>query len=182
MRDRFLGVIYTLALVCLSTSNLPAQVNATATLQGTVTDKSGALIPNAEIKIANKNTGETRAATSNGSGLYSFNLLPAGTYEVKISMTGFSSADFQGVELAVSRTTTIDAELSPSQQATTVVVEAAAAAQLDLQKTDVSRPITPSEVENLPLNSRDFVNLAILAPGARPVTSYDPTKARYGVF
>ena len=42
--------------------------------------------------------------------------------------------------------------------------------------------ITPSEVENLPLDSRDFVNLAILAPGARPVTPYDPTKARYGVF
>jgi hypothetical protein len=182
MRDRFLCVVYTLALVCLSTSNLPAQVTATATLQGTVTDKTGALIPNAEIKITNKNTGETRAGTSNGAGLYSFNLLPAGTYEVKISMTGFAAADFQGVELAVARTTTIDAELSPSQQATTVVVEAAAAALVDLQKTDVSRPITPSEVENLPLNSRDFVSLAVLAAGARPVNSYDPTKARYGVF
>jgi hypothetical protein len=182
MRNRILCVVHTLALVCWSISNLPAQVTATATLQGTVTDKTGALIPNAEIKITNKNTGEARSATSNGAGLYSFNLLPAGTYEVKISMTGFAAADFQGVELAVSRTTTIDAELSPSQQATTVVVEAAAAALVDLQKTDVSRPITPSEVENLPLNSRDFVSLAVLAAGARPVNSYDPTKARYGVF
>ena len=51
-----------------------------------------------------------------------------------------------------------------------------------MQKTDVSLPITPSEVENLPLNGRDFVNLAILAPGARPVNSYDPTKTRIGVF
>src|ERR1700691_2346066 len=182
MRNRILCIVRTLALGCWSISNLPAQVTATATLQGTVTDKTGALIPNAEIKITNKNTGEARAATSNGAGLLSFNLLPAGTYEVKISMTGFSAADFQGVELAVSRTTTIDAELSPSQQATTVVVEAAAAALVDLQKTDVSRPITPSEVENLPLNSRDFVSLAVLAAGARPVNSYDPTKARYGVF
>ncbi len=53
---------------------------------------------------------------------------------------------------------------------------------VDTQKTDVGRAITPSEVQNLPLNGRDFVNLAILAPGARPVPSYDPTKARIGVF
>ncbi len=140
------------------------------------------MIPNAEIKITNKNTGETRAAVSNSAGLYSFNLLPAGTYEVRVSVKGFATAAFEDVELAVSRTTTIDAQLSLSQQATTVQVEAAGAALVDFQKTDVSQPVTPSEVENLPLNSRDFVSLAILAPGARPVNSYDPTKARYGVF
>ena len=182
MLNRILFAVSVLALVCASVSSLSAQLTATATLQGTVTDKTAALIPNASVRITNKSTGEVRTAVSNNSGLYSFNLLPAGTYQVLISVTGFATADFEDVELAVSRTTTIDAELSPSQQATTVTVEAAGAALVDLDKTDVSRPISPAEVENLPLNSRDFANLAILAPGARPVNSYDPTKARYSVF
>ena len=182
MRNRIVAAISILALTCLSTLNLSAQITATATLQGTVTDKSAAVIPNAQVKITNGSNGEARSSISNSSGIYLFNLLPAGTYEVRVSMKGFATAVFENVELAVSRTTTIDAELSPSQQATTVTVEAAGAALVDVQKTDVSRPITPTEVENLPLNSRDFANLAILAPGARPVNSYDPTKARYSVF
>jgi hypothetical protein len=182
MRNRVLFVVSVLALVCLSVSGLSAQITATATLQGTVTDKTGAVIPNAGVKITNKSTGEVRSVISNSAGLYSFNLLPAGMYEVRVSVKGFSTAAFENVELAVSRTTTIDAELTPSAQATTVTVEAAGAALVDVQKTDVSRPITQVEVENLPLNSRDFANLAILAPGARPVNSYDPTKARYSVF
>src|SRR5262249_22193838 len=155
---------------------------ATATLQGTVTDKTGAVIPSADVKITNKATGEARSATTTNSGLYTFNLLPAGVYEVRVSVKGFSTAAFQNVELLVGRTTTIDAQMAPSAQAETVTVEAAGAALVDTVKTDVSRAVTPTEVENLPLNGRDFVNLAILAPGARPVASYDPTKNRIGVF
>jgi len=182
MGHRIRSIAFVLTLVCLGISDLQAQVTATATLQGTVTDATGAVIPNADVKIINSSTAETRSAVSNDAGLYSFNLLPAGTYEVRVAVAGFTTADFQKVELAVARTTTLDARLSPSQQATTVEVEAAGAALLDVDKNDVSRAVTPAEVENLPLNSRDFVSLAILAPGARPVNSYDPTKARYGVF
>jgi len=182
MRNRSPFAICVLALLSQCIPVLSAQITATGTLQGAVTDKSGAVIPSAEIKITNKSTGEARSAVSNSSGNYSFNLLPAGIYEVLVAAKGFATADFQSVELAVSRTTTVDAELSLSQQATTVTVEATGATLVDVDKTDVSRPITPAEVENLPINSRDFANLAILAPGARPVNSYDPTKARYSVF
>jgi len=182
MRKSLTLLIFALVLVCLSATNIFAQVNASATLQGTVTDKSGAVIPAADVKITNKQTGEARSATTTGSGLYTFNLLPAGKYEVRVSVKGFSTAAFENVELFVGRTTTIDAQMAPSAQAETVTVEAGGAALVDTVKTDVSRAVTPSEVENLPLNGRDFVNLALLAPGARPVNSYDPTKQRIGVF
>ena len=171
-----------LALFCLSAVGLMAQVTATATLQGTVTDKTGASVPGAEIRALNRQTGETRVETSNNAGLYIFNLLPAGTYQVRVAMRGFATAAFENVELAVSRTTSIDAQLSPSQQSETITVEATGAGLVDMQKTDVSLPITQTEVQDLPLNGRDFVNLAILAPGARPMPSYDPTKNRIGVF
>src|SRR5579862_8236214 len=115
MRNRIPFAISVLALLCLRISVLSAQITATGTLQGTVTDKSGAVIPGAEIKITNKSTGEARAAVTNSSGNYSFNLLAAGIYEVLLAAKGFTTADFQSVEIAVSRTTTVDGELSPSQ-------------------------------------------------------------------
>ncbi len=123
-----------------------------------------------------------RSATTGGTGNYRFELLPPGIYEVRVSVKGFATAAYEKVELAVGRTTTVDASLSPSQQAEVVTVEAAGAALVDVLKTDVSRPVNPIEVQALPTNSRDFVSLATLAPGAKPVGSYDPTKARIGVF
>jgi hypothetical protein len=170
-----------LAVLCLGAIHLFGQANTTATLRGTVLDKAQAVVPGAEVRISNKETGLARVAVSNNEGLYVFNLLPAGHYEIRISVKGFATAAFENVELTVGQTTTIDATMAPSSQAETVTVEATGAL-VDTQKTDVSRPITPTEVETLPLNGRDFVNLAILAPGARPVPSYDPTKARIGVF
>jgi len=182
MLNRIAVLSFALALVFMNATNLFGQLTATATLQGTVTDKSAAVIPGAEVRITNKETGESRVETTNGVGNYTFNLLPAGHYDVRVSVKGFTIGVYSNVELLFSRTTTIDAQLSPSQQSETVTVESAGAALIDLQKTDVSLPITPTEVDNMPLNGRDFVNLAVLAPGARPVTSYDPTKARIGVF
>src|SRR5579864_7398334 len=178
---RSMLLILVVAVFLSSVSTLFAQVNSSAALRGTVMDKTKAVIPNAEVRIGNRETGLERATVSGEQGLYQFDLLPAGRYEVRVAVKGFSTAVFQNVELAVSQTTTLDATLSPSTQAETVTVEATASL-IDVQKTDVSRAVTPSEVQNLPLNGRDFVNLALLAPGARPVNSFDPTKNRIGVF
>src|SRR5258706_4360378 len=181
MRQQIL-IALALALVCLSTGNLFAQGTASATLRGTVMDKSQAVIPNAEVRISNKETGLQRSTVTGNAGLYQFDLLPAGIYEVRVSMKGFATVVFEKVEAGVGRTTTVDASLNPSQQAEGVTVEATGAALVDVQKTDVSRPISPTEIVDLPTNGRDFVSLAVLAPGARAVNSYDPTKNRMGVF
>jgi hypothetical protein len=159
-----------------------AQTNVTATLQGTVMDKSGAVIPNAEVKISNKEVGLARATTTGDAGNYRFDLLPAGIYEVRIAVKGFATSVFEKVEVSVNRSTTIDASLSPSAQAEVVTVESSGAALVDTLKVDVSRSVNPTEVVELPSNSRDFASLAVLAPGARPVGSYDPTKSRIGIF
>ena len=180
MRKRF-QLIALVTLFGLLASNLSAQVTATASLQGRVMDKSSAVVPNAEVKITNKSTGLTRTATTGSEGLYNFDLLPPGIYEVRVSAKGFATTAFQNVELSVGQSTALDAALTVSQQSEVITVEATGA-QIDLTKTDVSRAITASEVQNLPLNGRDFANLAFLAPGAKPVNSYDPTKNRIGVF
>src|SRR5258708_16506770 len=182
MKKTYSLCLAAVALALFSTGNGFAQATASATLQGTVTDKSGAVVPGAEIKINSADTGLTRSTTTGSSGTYRFDLLPAGTYEVRISLKGFATAVFQNVGLGVSQTTTIDASLTPSQQTEVVTVESNGAPLVDVTKSDVSLPITTQMVQDLPLNGRDFVNLAFLAPGAKPVDSYDPTKNRIGIF
>lgn len=176
------GVVFSMLLGLLATTFLYGQINATGSLIGTVTDKSGAIIPNADVKITSTETGAIREAKTNESGQYRFDLLRTGTYQVRISATGFAASVFEKVGLAVSQTTTIDASLAPSSQTETVTVQASEAPLVDTEKTDISLPISTKEIQDLPLNGRDFVNLAYLAPGARPVNSYDPTKSRIGVF
>lgn len=182
MRKHGLLLVLIVAILAIATANLYAQATASAILQGTVLDSSQAVVPNAEVKITNKDTGAVRTTQTNETGGYRFDLLPPGTYEVRITLRGFAVVVFENVGLAVAQTTALDATLTPSAQAEIVTVESSGAPLIDTQKTDVSRPVTLSEVEALPLNGRDFVNLAWLAPGARAVNSYDPTKMRIGVF
>ena len=163
-------------------SMLDAQLTATGTLAGTVTDKTGAVVPNATVKITNKGTGQTREMKTGDAGLYRFDLLPAATYQVQTTMPGFATANFENVGVFVGQTTTIDVNLAPSAQAETVTVESTGSPLVDTTRSDLSLPVNTQMVQDLPTNGRDFVNLAILAPGAKPVDSYDPTKSRVSVF
>ncbi|MCG3163797.1 MAG: hypothetical protein JMDDDDMK_05248 [Acidobacteria bacterium] len=158
-----------------------AQATASATLEGTVTDKAQAVIKGATVTITSKATGVTRSVTTNDEGSYRFELLSAGKYDIKVGANGFASAVTESAEVLVGRVTTLNYTLNPGATAETVTVTAEAPI-LDTQKTDVGLNITPEQVRDLPLNGRDFANLAILAPGAKPVDSYDPTKNRIAVF
>lgn len=182
MRKNHLLVTLLVARLCIAPASLYGQATVAGTLTGTVMDASRAVVPNAEVKITNKGTGGARMATTGTDGLYRFDLLPSGVYDLQVTREGFAVAVYVNVEVAVARATTVDVMLETGALKQTVTVEASHAALVDVQKTDVSRPITPSEVANLPTNSRDFVSLAAVAPGARPVGSYDPTKNRIGIF
>ncbi len=158
-----------------------AQATAASTLQGTVFDASHAVLPKANLTLTNPATGVTRSQTSGESGTYVFDGLQAGTYSLTVKAAGFQTVVYDKIELQVATSTEINATLSPGQQTSIVNVQDAAPL-IDATKTDVSLAITPTEVQNLPLNGRDFANLAFLAPGAKPVNSYDPTKNRIAVF
>lgn len=157
-----------------------AQATSSGTIEGTVFDKSQAVITGADVSITSKATGATRTATTGSTGNYRFDLLPAGTYSVKVSKDGFSSA-IQTVELLIGTTATANATLAPG--ATTETVEVTAAAPIvDLNKTSVSQDITPEQVQDLPMVGRDVANLAYLVPGVKAADSYDPTKNRYAIL
>jgi hypothetical protein len=166
-----------IALLALCTGQLFAQATATGTIQGTVTDKSQAVVVGAEVTATQVGTGIARTTTTNAAGNYRFELMSAGNYTVKITMTGFASV-VQKLELLVGRTATANATLNPG--AAKEVVEVTAQAPLvDQAKTSVSQEITPAQVEQLPMIGRDVASLALLAPGVKQADSYDPTKARF---
>src|SRR5262245_8460804 len=181
MRKNIFFVALSLLICSFGQQTSFAQATASATLEGTVTDKTQAVIKSATVTIINKATGVTRTTSTNDTGLYRFELLPAGKYEIKVGASGFASAVTEGVELPVGRVTTLDYALNPGAASETVTVTAEAPI-VDTQKTDVGLNITPQQLSDLPLNGRDFANLAILAPGAKPVDSYDPTKNRIAIF
>jgi hypothetical protein len=169
-----------LLLLCLC-EPAAAQVTASASVEGTVKDIKEAVVPGASVTVTNVATGLARTAATGGEGAYRIDLLPAGLYDVKVNATGFGDVTANKVELLVGKTTTLDFTLSPGARSETVTVTSEAPL-LDRQKTDVSINITPREVQDLPLNGRDLGNLAYLAPGAKPVDSYDPTKRRIAIF
>ncbi len=168
------------ALMLLSCVSLWGQATATATLQGTVTDKTQAVIKSAEVTAVSKATGATRTTTTNDSGEYRFDLRP-GVYTVKTSATGFSAAEAKDIEIFVGRTSTQNFTLNPGGVSETVEVTAAAPL-VDQTKTDVSSNITPQQITDLPLIGRDIADLAYLAPGVKAADSYDPTKNRYSIL
>ena len=169
------------AALLLAAASLSAQINATGTFKGVVYDSSHAVVPNAEVSLVNSATGFKRVANTGGSGEYSLNLVPADSYQFTVKATGFTTAQFSKVDLQVGLSTQLDVTLTAGAQTETVTVTTEAS-QIDTAKTEVSMAVTPADVQSLPLNGRDFANLAFLVPGVKPVNSYDPTKNRVAVF
>jgi len=136
-----------------------------ATIVGTVTDPSGAAVPNAAIEITNNDTGVSRSLPTNGDGQYVAPDLINGHYSVHASATGFKAAVRKGITLDVGDRTRVDFSLQVGSAQETVTVEAnAVAVQTDTG--EVSNVITGQQVTQLATNGRSLYSLFALAPGA----------------
>jgi hypothetical protein len=137
---------------------------ATATVRGTVRDTSQAVVPGATITATNQDTGLTRSTVSNADGAYSLPDLPIGRYNVNAELTGFKTASRTGVSLRVADDFLIDLVLETGALTEIVSVEASST-PVRLLGGDVSGVITGEQVRELPLNGRNFLQLATLMPG-----------------
>jgi hypothetical protein len=144
-----------------------AQVTG-ATLSGTVTDASGGVVAGATVSATNSATAVTRDTTSDSAGLYNLpNLIP-GTYEIRVSSAGFSTAVQSNLTLSVGQQQQLNFGLRVGQAATTVQVTEAAP-QIDLTSSAISGQVESETVRELPLNGRDWTSLAVLQPGVKPI-------------
>ena len=172
-----------LALVALSalliSSIAVAQTSiATGSIQGNVTDATGALLPNAKVTVTGP-TGQTLHATTNASGEYSLGALIPGAYAVRIEAKGFKTAQL-AMEVRVDNAANGSVKLEIGQESTVVEVQASEV-QVNTEQATVQGVLTASQIENLPVNGRNFLDLAQLEPGVQiqDGQNFVPTKAGY---
>jgi len=147
----------------------PAQV-ATAALNGTVADVSGAAVPGAKVSLTNIATNVTQATTTGETGNYVLvNIMP-GRYQLSVSKEGFATATQASFDLAVNQTTTIDFILRVGSATETVMVEALTTS-IQTSSSELGTVISRRSVDNLPLNGRNFTQLLDLTPGVSTVNT-----------
>ena len=138
--------------------------------RGTVTDTTGAAVPHATIKITNEGTGVSRETNTDTAGNYVLPEIPPGVYTVSASFTGFTTVENTGVTLLVNQVATLDFSLQPGTVKQQVTV-AGQAAMVNLTNSTISTVVESKEVEQLPLNGRQFTQLMLLSPGVAPQSS-----------
>ena len=156
------------AAVILSSISLHAQ-QTTATLLGTVTDTSGAAVAGVTVKAINLATNFTREGVSEANGSYSIRSLPAGGYKVTASHAGFQAQQIDNIVLQVEQLARVDINLKVGNVSETVNVSASAAV-LQTENATVGTVIDAGKIVDLPLNGRNFIQLAQLTPGVNPGT------------
>src|ERR1700759_2014019 len=156
---RLKSLVLAVLLCLIATTPAFSQATADGAVVGVVTDASGAAIPGATVTASNKASNTERSTTTNSAGEYRFDLLPPGSYVIRAVASGFSSTATSPLSLQVGSTITANMPLQPGGVNTTIEVQASNVL-LDAEKTDSSTNVTPQQVQDLPINGRDFANLA----------------------
>jgi hypothetical protein len=143
---------------------------ATGSISGSITDATGSAAPGAKVVVTAPATGASRSSTTDDKGQYIVPLLGVGNYEVQVTLQGFQTADAKDVRLQLDEHRELDFKLNPATVQSSVEVTASAVA---VQTTDATlgQVITAQQVADLPLNGRDFVQLATLSPGVTQETN-----------
>src|SRR5712671_713963 len=177
--QRFLAVQILLVLFT-TTIGLRAQTTVgTGSIVGTVTDQSGAVLSGAAVTIKNTATGQVVDLTTNSTGAYNSGALPPGTYNVQFSAKGFSKVSTM-LTVQVGNTATANVKLEIGKESQVIEVQASAL-QVNTEQAIVQGVLTAAQIDNLPINGRNFLDLAQLEPGVQiqDGQNFDPTKAGY---
>jgi Carboxypeptidase regulatory-like domain len=156
-----------LVLAILVVLSLAVGVNAQTfrgAINGTVTDPSGGVVPNAAVKATESTTGIDHTTTTTGDGAFSFQDIPLGFYKITVTASGFPVYTVDKVEVTAGTIYTLPVKLSLQQQSTTVEVSAAALT-LDTTTETQNMTISSDVVQDIPLNGRDFTQLVAISPG-----------------
>ena len=151
-------------LICVSTIGWAQD---TANIVGTVTDTSGAVMPNVKVTVTNPDRGFTRESVSNTAGEYTQTSIPIGNYVVTAGVAGFQKLVRSGITLQVGQTLRVDLQMTVGQVTQEITVTGNVA-KVETETAAVSEVITGRQIESLNLNGRNFLGLTMLVPGATP--------------
>src|ERR1043165_4005672 len=155
------------ALVSLLSLDAFAQSQATTgNIEGRVLDPNEASVPNAEVTATNQATGFKKSVNTDADGNYSIILLPPGTYTVRVAkISGFTTGEFQNVQVTVGSKTPLDIKLDLAGVDVAAINVTAELPTVETTRTSISTTINQRSIENLPINGRNFQDFATLSPG-----------------
>ncbi len=162
-QSAFLALFALLAGGLLCAPVLHAQYNAS--IQGTVTDPTGAVIPNATLTLTNNATNEKQTTTSNGDGVYTFGALPPGIFKITAERNGFATKTFDNVHIIPEQTNAFNIQLAISATSESVTINAAQVPLIDTANASIGATISTNEVQHMPSFGRDVFQLSQFAPG-----------------
>src|SRR4051812_14672177 len=153
-----------LCLCAFARSTTSQQTVTSATLGGRVEDANGATLPGAVVTATNTETNQSRTSTTDAEGRYRFSYLPVGAYELRVEKSGFATLT-KSLTLTVGQALDLPLALSVAGVAENVQVGGTDTVAVETTRTQVAETVLPKDVENLPLNGRNFLDLALLLPG-----------------
>ncbi|HKO20746.1 MAG TPA: carboxypeptidase regulatory-like domain-containing protein [Acidobacteriaceae bacterium] len=176
-----IAVVVICLLCVVSSRNLYAQAQTdTGALTGTVSDPTGAVIPEATVTITNSATGIVTKGITTSTGQYVFSSVAPGTYTLEVTKTGFGTYSASGIVVHIQQVPTVNVVLKPGSTTQTVTVSAATPL-LQAQSAELNQTITGQEVNDLPLSSRDWTTLGQLSAGVTTTAGGTTSSSYYNV-
>jgi hypothetical protein len=155
-------IMVSACFVVLTTS---VQAQYRTSIQGVVTDSTGAVIPGATLTLTNPATGQTQVRTSNDAGVYNFNALAAARFRLEVERTGFKKKVLDNVDLIPEQPNALDVQLEIGTESTTVNVDASLEPAIDTQTASITGTISTNQIQHMPSFGRDVFQLIQLTPG-----------------
>ena len=178
---RVVGALLTivLAFFLAGPSAMAQSTQSTGSIQGTVTDPQGGIVPAAKITVTNKETGQATPVSLSSSGTYNSGQLNPGTYVLRVEAQGFQTAQIT-VQVQVGVVTPSNVTLAVGSS-TTVVEVTSEETHVNTDQATIQGVLTGDQIDNLPVNGRNFLDLAQLEPGVQiqDGSTFDPTKNGY---
>src|SRR5215471_6601935 len=173
IRNRLLALAFSLLSLAFSTLPLEAQIRIAGSVSGTITDPTGAVVPNASVTLKDEGTGITKQTTANSQGEFLFPDLNFGTYELTVNVQGFRTERVAHLKVLAGRVSDVSVKLNVGQSSETVTVEGSAPV-MDTTSNLISRTVEADAVRDLPLGGRNTLGLARLVPGQQtPLSNGD---------
>ena len=166
-------LVFALLSLSLATPALAQSTAANGSLEGTVTDSSGGVLPGVTVTITNVETGVQRPVVTNEKGIYRAPLLPLGKYDVVAELPGFKIFKQTDVTLSVGQTAVVNATLTVGAVSETITVSSTDIPALDLARIDIGHTMSDLEVHNLPLVARNPYNFALVQPGVTGIENVE---------
>jgi hypothetical protein len=177
---KFSNAIFgTLLIASLSFSALAQTTVSQGSIQGTVTDQSNAVVPDASVTIASRTTGQTVTVKTSSAGAYNSGGLPVGDYQVRVRAKGFETTQI-GITVQIGVTSSGNVKLEIGAETTTIDVQSSAIV-VNTEQSTVQGVLSGEQIDNMPINGRSFLDLAQLEPGVQMQDggNFDPTKVGY---